>query len=261
MFGKVPAYTDISHFRAPYKNAMIAGFGGYQGYGQEPPPPPPPPPPPAPNGQAIPSALPAIPAGTTPSNGGLLDLLPGLAQSLDPDAIISTDDNGYRTLNPKVRPMVMEALKRYGVSELGGANNLVKIYPFSHEQMTAAYGPDADPKVRAYLESISVYTWCGKQVAAGNVVFMSLVVLFMVINGAPLPSGLDEIGTYPAGSDAAKDAARSQIGVVLAGNPDGAGMALAGPIGIAIAVVVAAGGIYWLTTRKRSGGGAPIASF
>lgn len=25
--GKVPAYTDISHFRAPYKNAMIAGFG------------------------------------------------------------------------------------------------------------------------------------------------------------------------------------------------------------------------------------------
>lgn len=27
MLGRVPAYTDISHFRAPYKNAYVSGFG------------------------------------------------------------------------------------------------------------------------------------------------------------------------------------------------------------------------------------------
>jgi len=32
-YGKVPAYTDISHFRAPYKNAVISGFGSAATFG------------------------------------------------------------------------------------------------------------------------------------------------------------------------------------------------------------------------------------
>lgn len=228
MFGRVPAYTDISHLRAPYKNAYIAGFG------QEAPPPPAPPPPPS-NGAAI-------------TNGATTN---GVSEK----QFVETDSEGYRFVAPSARPTLMKLLEGYSTIVMGGTFNQVAIQPFTQQEIQAA---QADPKAAALLKSRSARAWIGKQVAEDKVVFMSMPALVAILTGQPLPEGAGQLGTFPVGSEDAKEAARAPFGVVVAGHPETmAGQALAmltGPIGIAAMAAVAVGGIY-LCTRKRGRGG------
>lgn len=219
MFGRVPAYTDISHFRAPYKNAYISG------YGQEPAqsvlivngaPPPAPPPTPAPPG--------------TPSAA----------------MYVTKDERGYHFVKKELQPILMKTLEQYGTTFIGGPGNNVKITPYTPEQLNAG---KADPKAAAFLKSMSAAEWVKKQVSDGQVVFMMVGTLVAVMSGMATPDAM--LGTWPAGSKEAQEAAKAPFGVVVGGDPDG-GVTLAGigPVAIALVAAAAVGGIY-LLTRKR----------
>ncbi len=214
MFGRVPAYTDISHFRAPYKNAYIAGFGAEQGVPAPPPPP--------------------------PTNG-----------EVTAEMLVTTDDRGYRFVKKELQPILEKTLQNYGTTFLGGVGNQVKIAPYTPEQLAAAA---TDPKAKAFLDSMSASTWIKKQVDGGQVVFATVGTLVAITSGVAV-SGADTMGTWPAGSEEAKEAAKSPIGVVIAGDPDG-GFAIAamGPVAIALVAVAAVGGVYYLATRKKGRG-------
>jgi len=202
MFGRVPAYTDISHFRAPYKNAMISGYGAEEVT----------PPPPPPNGNGA----------TNP--------------------FVTTDKRGYNFVASSIKPMLMQTLGMYGFIFQGGQFNNVKLTPFTNEELTIAA---SNPQAKAILDSRKATNWIAEQVDAGQVVFMNQVTLAAIMSGQALPAGSDQLGTFPAGSDQAKEAAKSPLGVVVAGDPDGRGFSIAGlgPIGIAIAAVAVVGGI------------------
>jgi hypothetical protein len=218
MFGQVPAYTDISHFRAPYKNAVIGGFGAEQ-----------------------------VPTPPPPPNGG-----PTV------EMYVSTDDRGYRTVNKQLQPILNKTLEHYGTVFIGGAGNNVKISPYTPEQLAAA---KADPAAKAFLDSMSAATWVKKQVDAGQVVFATVGTLAAVLSGASVP-GSDMLGTWPAGSDQAKEAAKSPIGVVIGGDPEGAfAFAAMGPVAIALVAAGVVGAGYWFMTRKKGGGRGRAARF
>lgn len=228
MFGRVPAYTDISHFRSPYENAYIAG------YGQDAPAPPPPP-----NG-----------APPVPANGN------GMGK-----AYITTDsETGYRTVNKSVQPMLMATLAKYGTTFIGGQFNNVLIYPFTPEQLQAA---QTSPEMKKIIDAYNAKAWIEREVAKGNVVFGLSGTLVGVLTGQQLPEGSNMLGTYPAGSPEAKEAAKNPAGVVWAGSPEGKGVMMAGihPAIIAIAAAAAVGGVYLIATRKKGRGRAPAASF
>jgi hypothetical protein len=213
----VPAYTDISHFRAPYKNAVISGFGVEQ--------PAPPPPPPAPGAPTV-------------------------------EMYVTTDDRGYRFVNKELQPILDKTLEHYGTVFIGGIGNNVKISPYTPEQLATA---KADPAAAAFLKSMSAKTWIDKQVDEGQVVFATVGTLVAIMSGVSVP-GSDMLGTWAAETPEAKDAAKSPIGVVIGGDPDGRGMLAAamGPVAIALVAAGVIGGVYWLATRKK---GAPTARF
>lgn len=217
MFGRVPAYTDISHFRAPYKNAVISGFGVEQ--------PQPPPPPPAPGAPTV-------------------------------EMFVTTDDRGYRFVKKELQPILNKTLENYGTVFIGGVGNNVKISAYTPEQLAAA---QSDPAAAAFLKSMSAKTWIDKQVDEDQVVFMGVGTLVAILSGQPLPPGADMLGTWAAETPEAKEAAKSPIGVVIGGDPDGGiSLATVGPIAIAVVAAGVIGGLYWLATRKK---GAPTARF
>lgn len=210
----VPAYTEISHFRAPYKNAYIAGFG-----------------------QAAP-ALAVPPLAPPPPPGGLAE-----------GAVVTTDERGYRFIKPEVRTLVIEALKRYSTTFLGGPFNNVKLTPFTSEQISAS---QTDPAAKAFMDSVSAFNWIKQQESANNVVFMSMPTLVAIMSGQVLPPGADMLGTFPVGSNEAKEAAKSPLGVVAAGDPEGKSMLAGfGPFGIALIAAAAVGGIWYLAKKSR----------
>ena len=223
MFGRVPAYTDISHFRAPYKNAMISGFGAEDVTSVTPPPPPPP------------------------------SLEPGAPSNANP--FVVTDSRGYNIVAPAIGPMLMQTLSMYGYIFLGGAFNNVKLVPFTPEELAAA---QADATAASILGARQVTKWIADQIANGNVVFMSQPTLAAIMTGQQLPPGADQLGTFPAGSDDAKAAAKAPTGVVIAGDPDAGGFSIAGlgPVGIALVAAAAVGGVYlYRRSKKRRGAG------
>jgi hypothetical protein len=197
MFGKVPAYTDISHFRAPYKNAYIAGFGGSSpmhgygnyGYGVDQPAAPPPPPP---NGVVVP-------------NGNGAPISP----------FVVKDDRGYFLVKPAVREQLMKTLATYGTTFLGGPTNRHIIKPIAPELLAAT-----DPQSKAYVEGFNAAKWVKDQVAAGQVVFGLQTLLTGVLSGQAVPENQSELGVFPMGSQEAKDAAKFPASVVFAGDPD-----------------------------------------
>lgn len=219
MFGRVPAYTDISHFRAPYENVVISGFG-----------------------QEVPPAPPAPPPPPTAAPNGLTE-----------EAIIDVSPAGIRRLKPSIQKLIDDTLMgAYGAIHIGGQFNNVQLVPFTPEEMQLA---STDPTAATVLRSRSAGTWCAQQVKAGNVVFMSMTTAVALMSGQPLPPGADQLGTFPSGSDQAIAAAKSPLGVVLKGDPGGE-VAIAGlGVGLIVAGVLVVGGLAFMAMRKKGGPG------
>lgn len=95
----VPAYVNIAHFRAPYKNAYFSG------YGQEPPPPPPPGPP--------------------------GDLVPGVEGVLE-----KRDGVYYWKSSPRAEAIA--ELKNSRAVFIGGQQELVELVPYTQAEFIAA---------------------------------------------------------------------------------------------------------------------------
>jgi hypothetical protein len=216
MFGKVPAYTDISHFRAPYKNAYIAGYGAVD-----------------------PSA----------SNGA--------AASPEAAYVAVDKSTGYRTVRASMRDKLMTNLKGYRVIVLGGQFNNVKLQPYTAEEFELA---KTNTQMQQIMASTNAAGWVDKQVKEKKAVFALTSTLLAVMTHSPLTEGSDTLGTFPAGSDEAKEAAKSPMGVVIAGMGGGLSLAMfGGPVGVAAIAAVAVGGVYYLSTRRgRSSGGSSM---
>lgn len=160
MYSGVPAYTEISHFRAPYKNAVISGFG------QE-----------------------AAPTGVNPA-----------------DAFLMEDERGYRFLKPEMHVLFMKMMEEaYGAQTVTA--DRIKISALTPEQAASA----AIPKPAA---------WIKKAVNDGKAVFANQALVFAVLGGTAIPTGVDELGSSKSGSEAAKTSAKDYGLIVIAGDPD-----------------------------------------
>ena len=206
MYSAVPAYTEISHFRAPYKNAVISGFGQ----------------------EAAASSAP------------------------DPaSAFLMTDERGYRMLKPEIHVLFMEMMANaYGAETITA--DRIKISPVTPEQAASGGVPMVAP-------------WMKKAVNDGKAVFANQALVFSVLGGTAIPSGVDEIGSAKAGSEAAKASAKDYGLIVLAGDPDkdisggsksGNGaeegfMAGLGPAGVAALAAAVVGGGYVLYQSSK----------
>lgn len=84
----VPAYTDVSHFRAPYKNAVFSGYGGWGGYGAA--------------GDPAPAPAGAPEAAAAP--------------------LFTTDPDGIRVLTPTIAATVQLLLQGSSVVYIGPVN-------------------------------------------------------------------------------------------------------------------------------------------
>lgn len=94
-----PAYTDVSHYRAPYKNAYFAGFGGYRGFGEEA------------------AATAAGPSPGTPITPVPVAIPEAQAQAVD----IGPD--GIRVFKPAVAATIQLLLQGSSVVLIGGADS------------------------------------------------------------------------------------------------------------------------------------------
>lgn len=211
-FGKVPAYTDISHFRAPYKNAMIAGFGQ--------------------NSQETPMTTVATPP---PAPGGLTE-----------SQYVTKDEAGNRFLRAEIKPLVMETLSVTNTVFIGPGK--VQLQRLTPEQIQAAA---TDPTMKAIIESNNAKAWVEREVKAGKVVFMSVATLFKVMSGAGQFDQYDQLASMEPGKEA-QDAAQFPTMVVIGGKPGGSLMAsLGGPLGIAVGVAAIGGIAMYLSKRKK----------
>lgn len=126
----VPAYVNIAHHRAPYKNAYFAG------YGQDAPPPPPGPP-----GDLVPDE--GVLAQMVEKKGPLYHWKPEAASS------------------------VINMLGSMRTIFVGGELELVEVVPYTQDELAAAA---ADPQAKKYIEQYSAYTWLKKKLSEGKAV-------------------------------------------------------------------------------------------
>lgn len=208
MYSGVPAYTEISHFRAPYKNSVISGFGEV-----------------APN----------------PS-----------------EAYLTTDARGYKYLKPEMQTLFMKAMDEAYVRTQLSADRQ-KISALTPEQISAMA---ADPVAKAAMEGQLVGPWIRSKVKDGHVVFANQALVFSVLGGVAIPSGVDEIACAKSGSAAAKQAAKDYGLVILGGDPDmdlsqtggqseDGFLANLGPAGTAALAAAVVGGAYLLLKKKK----------
>jgi len=220
MFGKVPAYTDISHFRAPYKNAYIAG------YGQEPPP--------TPNGNGNGNGQ------VTNGNGA-----PDLA-----GMYVVTDERGYNLVKPAARETLMKNLASWGITFLGGPTNEHIIRPFAAELLQGA--KEGNKEAKAVVDTANAAKFLKGSVANDQVVFGSVATLMAVIMNQPMiPEDAATLGMWPAESNEAKAAAKLPDIVVFGGDPDSKPTDWLMVGGVALAATAVVGGVYLLATRKK----------
>lgn len=86
----VPAYTDIAHFRAPFKNWPYLGMA------------------------------PSVYAGI----GATAEGVPGAPQTPAPDAFLDTEKSGVRIFKPQVVDVLMQMLGTQGILLLGNDENV-----------------------------------------------------------------------------------------------------------------------------------------
>jgi hypothetical protein len=143
----------------------------------------------------------------------------------------------------------MQTLSTVGTTQITPTR--VKLYRFTPEQMQAA---KSDANYEAIVKSTNAAAWTERQTKEGNVVFMTMPVITALLSGQPLPEP-SEAGAMKAGEQATKEAAKSPIGAVVAGDPRGTYGALmaglGGPLGVAAIAAVAVGGVYYVSTRKK----------
>lgn len=126
----VPAYTNIAHFRAPYLNAYMSG------YGQDPPPPPPGPP------------------GELAPDQSVID------QFVE-------KKNGVYYWRPEARVGAINLLPTLRTIFIGGVQELVEVVPFTRDEIAAA---QANAEAKAHLESLSAYSWMKAKLKENKVV-------------------------------------------------------------------------------------------
>ena len=230
----VPAYTDISHFRAPYKNAYFSGYGADVTPGTPPPPPEPEP-------------------------------LPPL---LTTATMVTQGKDGYRRLKPEFQGLIDNILASEwatGPEQAGGVELKPMTEVFTSEQLAATA---TDPKMRAAIAARSAYAWSQKQAKDGRVVLihdatLNLLVSAGLMKTTGLPTRLLSAPLVLGSLDKASPKLQEAKGVansavVLAGTPSDATEKTAGAqkelplatVGIALGAVVIVGGVYLLTRKK-----------
>jgi len=150
----VPAYTNIAHFRAPYKNSYV-----YTGVGQD-------------DVPVGPPGGPPPPDDTDPAQKELMKH-------------ITVGKSGELSWNTDTANLIRKALKGYGTVHL--SNEAVEVIPFTPVEINAAM---TDPKLAALLKARSGATWVDQRAAEGKVVFAS-VGMFVPGAGAKNLAALD----------------------------------------------------------------------
>lgn len=137
----VPAYTNIAHFRAPYKNSYV-----YTGVGND-----------------------DFPVAPPPSNGAA-------AEKELMEKHLSVGKDGSLSWNADTAHALREALKGYDTTftSTAGMGVAVEVKPFTTEEFNAAAN---DPSAAAMLRARSGATWVDQQAAEGKVVFASVGLL------------------------------------------------------------------------------------
>jgi len=230
----VPAYTNVAHFRAPYKNSVISG---YDGFGAEP--------------VAIePAPLP--PSGAVVLDDGKWSLAPGARDAL------MNKLKGYSAIwigTPTQDLSRADAEAYYLPVD-------VKVAPFTEEELQIAA---SDPSAAKMLEQRSAYNFCKEQMASGRTVLASISVADPSVPQIPL------LRSCPAGKvTASPDTDPALDGEALAHAVNTAGPCtptrffpiLCSPsmfqqykaaigVGGAVAIVAVVGGLYWMSQRGR----------
>lgn len=129
-------YQDVSHFRAPYKNVQVAGFGATID-----------------GGEPIQTPPPAPPPETGPS---------------PLDASVEQTPDGLWRFKPAVSKQIIKNLTAFNAIYM--TPERVALQPWSKEQADYAAKDSAYAKT---LTNNSGATWVGKQLKAGNIVFAS----------------------------------------------------------------------------------------
>lgn len=210
----VPRYVDISHFRAPYKNSVMMGFGQANGNGA-----------------------------------------PGETQ----DPRVRKDDRGYLVIKEEMQPTLDQILLHHTVMPIPSDKGIaVQLVRYSSENMVLARSL---PDYAKHLEKASALNWTKGQVQAGMVVLAPITTIQALFGvdyspGAPTPppypQGADFLYAVTSGSAEAKEAAKSPLGIVIAGDPDSAvaktrgALAKMGPVGIAAVAAGTVGLVWWL---------------
>jgi hypothetical protein len=129
----VPAYTDVSHFRAPYKNSWP--YTGISGLGEE------------------------VPVGPN-----------GLEEHIEPGQellhFVLRDEQGRMVYIEEVAEVIVKNLA--GARAIWLSDRAVALEPFTAEELAAAA---ADPGAAEMLAQQSGKTWLEQKLQEGNVVF------------------------------------------------------------------------------------------
>jgi len=134
----VPRYTDVSHFRSPYKNSWP--YTGISGLGAE------------------------VPVGPP---GGAVTIEPGSPEALA--QFVEQDDKGRMRYKAKVAEVLMANLEQARAVFL--SDRAVAVQSFSPEEMAAAA---SSPAAAEQLAAHSGVAWVERKLGEGNIVFATL---------------------------------------------------------------------------------------
>lgn len=130
-------YSDVSHFRAPYQNVSVRGFGAVT------------------NGGEV-----AVPGSTCPTDPASVNVVSTLG------------GDGIRRYTPAEADQLLSQLHGWRVIFL--TTTEVKIEPITTEEMAAA---QADPAYGATLEGMRASKWIADKVAEGFAIYAPFTIL------------------------------------------------------------------------------------
>ena len=137
----VPRYTDVSHFRSPYKNSWP--YTGVSGFGTD------------------------VPVGP---NGGGPVIAPGTPEALS--QLVEADGEGRMRYKPEVAEVILKNLSQARAIFL--SDRAVAVESFSPEEKGVF---EVDSAARDLLMSQSGAAWVERKLDEGNVIFATLSVV------------------------------------------------------------------------------------